>query len=264
MTAEKILESMRELDAGEPETRTAVSIEYWGGGGAGAWSCLCDDGHRYITKCQNNGHDGSGKPYKVLTTELICARLGQLFSPPVCPYGCVVNVPDVLSRQVARPDKPSPGASFGSRYAENMIETKAGRAFGGLPGPQQARVVVFQTWLRGQDMAALITADGVTGLSIDHGWYFTGPAWDYGTLVAEPVVNPVLVEHHENLTDELAFGEALSQLEDINESAIIGSCACMPSEWGASDKLRAEVAYFILRRQRLVRGALATLWKAVA
>lgn len=55
------------------------------------WLMRASDEQWYVVKVQNNPQDIVARklmprgPLKILTTELVCGRLGQLFTPPLCP-----------------------------------------------------------------------------------------------------------------------------------------------------------------------------------
>jgi hypothetical protein len=76
-----------------------MRLEFRNYGGAGTWNCVVEDGTAYVVKAQNNmqdrhqDHQNGLLPLKVLTTELICGRLGQLFEPNICPPVAIINIP---------------------------------------------------------------------------------------------------------------------------------------------------------------------------
>lgn len=167
----------------------ATSLAYFGKGGSEAWQCMAEDGEVYIVKAQNNGQDisqsrESDEPLKVLATELICGRLGQLFHPSVCPNIAIINIPEKLAGAMRYPNQRlvAAGPSFGSLFCSEMFDVKDKGHIELAPPDQVARIIVFQTWLRGEDIAALVSLDGRRVLSIDHGWYLSGPTWDKAKL----------------------------------------------------------------------------------
>ena len=272
MELPQIMTLLTQLEADNPPRTQAALLQYRGGGGCGAWDCKAENGLWYVIKCQNNRQDRTyGLPWKVLTTELICGRLGQLFVPPVCPPVCVVDIPDELASAVIDPngEHPSAGPSFGSQRVDGAIETKAGGNINLVPPKQAARVVVFQTWLQGHDIAALVSHDGsgTMFLSIDHGYYLTGPQWIESLLTAEPSVSLVLLPQFQGqvkLEDSQLFQGILDELTSLSEIDIIKAFAGIPQEWGASVDFRAKLANFVLKSRNLVEQAVSTLWRGVA
>jgi hypothetical protein len=192
----RIATLLAQLDSDEPLRTSAILLEYRGEGGSEPFNCKAEDGFRYVVKCQNNPQDlSSGLPLKILITELVCGRLGQLFNPPICPLACIV---DILEEQASaltysNGERPSAGPSFGSRLVDSVIDIKFGGDINVVPPEQAARVIMFQTWLRGEDTAALVSTDsnGKIFQSIDHGYYLTGSQWNEGILVSQPAVSLV-------------------------------------------------------------------------
>jgi hypothetical protein len=101
----------------ELERVTARSLEYRGGGGSGAWTCDCDDDNQYIVKAHNNQHEHDAPRLKIVTTELVCGRLGALFTPPVAPESRVVILPSALTSAVIYPGTSTQPAADGVRVA---------------------------------------------------------------------------------------------------------------------------------------------------
>ena len=247
----------------------AKRLEFRGGGGCGAWNCKTENGVLYVVKSQNNPQDRPyGLPWKILTTELICGRLGQLFDPIICPPVSVINIPDELvagnnilyngSEQVVV------GPSFGSQLVDGMIETKAGGRIELVPFAQIARIIVFQTWLRGEDVAALVALDGSKSLSIDHGWYLTGSRWDTSVIANPFSVLPVQIPQFQQqgeLIEAQHYLNVLDELDALSEIDIVRAFSAVPTEWGASLAFRTELASFVLKRRDLVKQAVSTIWK---
>gem|GEM_PF-3726510 len=242
-------------------------------GGSRPWDCETEDGSWFVVKCSNNDQDSRlGLPLKVLSTELICGRLGWLFDPPLCPEAAVVEVPEAVAAAALHPRtkrRPpgcaAPGPGFGSRRVEGTVEIKgdaAGRLAGVAPA-RLARIAVFQTWLRGVDVSALVTPDGGI-LSIDHGYYMTNHRWDPARLAAPLPVKlklPSQLGSPERLADPALFAPVLEELHAIPEAHIVEAFAGIPPEWGLSLELRAQAAAYVLRRREGVAGAVATLWR---
>ena len=161
---------------------------------------------------------------------------------------------------------------WGQALAASVLmsnQTKAGGYINLVPPQQAARVIVFQTWLQGQDIAALVSHDGSGRmfLSIDHGYYLTGPQWIESILTAEPSFSLVLLPQFQGLVkleDSQLFRRILDELTSLSEIDIIKAFAGIPQEWGASVDFRAKLANFVLKRRNLVEQAVSVLWRGVA
>ena len=201
-----------------------------GPGGTRPWDGRTEDGRWYVLKCANNPQDGRlgpGEPLKVLPTKLVCARLGHLLRPPVCPPFAVVDVPpDVAAAAVhprtrKRPPQTAvPGPAFGCLRIEDAIEIKVDAArLSGVDPAQVARIAVFQTWLRGIDVSALV--DGGCRLhSIDHGYFLGGHRWEPERLGRPGPVRlklPSQWTSRERLADPALFAPTLAELAAIPE-----------------------------------------------
>lgn len=272
MEISKIVTLLTQFDNIEQLRTQATLLEYRGGGGSESWNCKAEDDFWYVVKCRNNPQDRSCAPrLKVVTTELICSRLGQLFVPPICPFGCIIDIPESLASAVVYSDgeRPSAGPSFGSRLVKGVVDTKYSGIINLVPPEQAARVIVFQTWLQGQDTAALVSDDGNGRmyLSIDHGYYLTGPQWDETVLTTQPTVSLVLPPRFQELAkleDAQLFRGVLDELINLSEMEIIKSLAGIPQEWGASVEFRAKLTDFVLKRRSLVEQAVSILWRGAA
>ena len=133
----------------------------------------------------------------MLPTDLICGRLGQLFTPALCPEALVIDVPAEVvhgamhNRTRSLPAAPvAPGPGMGSTLLDGVDSKTDASGLDGVPLLDLARVSVFQTWLRPVDIAYLIGPDGRL-LSLDHGYYLTGCRWDM-RLLEKPAVGDVV------------------------------------------------------------------------
>ncbi len=238
-------------------------------GGSRPWDCLTEDGAWFVVKCQNNDQDRrTGPPLKVLSTELICGRLGRLFDPPLCPEPVVVDIPEDVAaaawhpRTRHRPGMPAaPGPAFGSRRVEAAVEIKGdGAERLALAGPADvARIAVFQTWLRGVDVSMLVTADGRL-LSVDHGYYLTNDRWDPSRLAGRLPVKlklPSQLVATDRLADPAIFAGPLEELHALDEDRILSAFCGIPEAWGLPIELRAMIAACVLSRRPGVDAAVA-------
>jgi len=124
------------------------------------------------------------------------------------------------------------------------------------------RIVVFHTWLRGEDWQALATGDGTRGYSIDHGYFLTGASWNLALIEGNtPVEAVVMSQFHANLPkDQAAFRGILDELCGFSETAIVEQFSAIPSEWGVTNEFAAKLAHYVLQRRAGVERAIATLW----
>ena len=249
----------------------ATSLDYLGGGGSEAWRCEAEDGQVYVVKAQNNGQDRiqacqANEPLKILTTELICGRLGQLFHPIVCPEVAIIDIPERLASNAFFPDRRpvSAGPSFGSLWYPDMYDIKVGGRIDIVPPDQIARIIVFQTWLRGDDRAALVSGDGRKGVSIDHGYYLAGAySWDREKLDNPLPVTPVLISPSHQPIDATTYRAVLEELQMFPDVDILKAFSSIPVEWGGTINFRAKLAHNVLQRRLAVEQAISTIWKEV-
>lgn len=256
------------FDASYQYLRTrATQIRYNGGGGSEAFYCWAEDGHTYYLKAQNNGQDrGKQTRIKILTSELICARLGRLFAQPICPEGIIIDLPQDVSIQDKSPSDfyPQPGWSFGSRQ-DPMAQGDVGKnwhQFSSYPPEQLARLIVFHTWLRGSDVQALHTING-SFISIDHGYYLPSDnEWNEQlldenppsvTITTFPDFEPTRFHYPQQMKS------ALQEVQSIAEDDIIMACSDIPLEWGADVDFKRCLALYILRRRQLLEQTLHPL-----
>lgn len=134
-------------------------------------------------------------------------------------------------------------------------DTKAGGQVSLITPAQGARLTVFQTWLCADDAVALLPDDGSPAVSVDHGYYLTGSQWDEPRL-GQPVTGITrlgIVAPAASSQQDLEL--AVAELELVSETAIVETCANIPSLWGADLDFRVKVAGFVLARRHRVRGA---------
>lgn len=130
-----------------------------------------------------------------------------------------------------------------------------------------ARLVVFQTWLFGDDPSALVSPDGDIAFSIDHGYYLGGHAWSdpIRTFLASNVEpgRPCLLSDRwrtGHWHDDSCFRQMLTELMDLSEDTIIRQFAGIPPQWGATSDFMAELASFVLARRSKVRLSVKSCW----
>lgn len=250
----------------------ATSIEYLGNGGSEAWRCKIEDGRMYVVKAQNNGQDRNqlrehGYPLKILTTELICGRLGQLFNPIVCPEVAIIDIPERLASVTSFPGdqrQVAAGPSFGSLWYPDMYDIKFGGRIDIVPPDQIARIIVFQTWLRGGDIAALVSGDGRKCISVDHGYYLAGDiSWNKDKLDNPFPVIPIVISSSHQPIDSTVFQVVLEELRMFSELDILKAFSSIPEEWGGTIDFRVMLANNVLQRRIAVEQAISTIWKEV-
>lgn len=247
----------------------AIGLEYFGKGGSEAWRATIQNGDLYVVKTQNNGQDRNqirmgDEPLKILTTELICGRLGQLFSPIVCPEVAIIDIPARLAENNHFPDgrQVTAGPSFGSLWYTDMYDIKDRGRIDLVPPEQVARIIVFQTWLRGTDQAALVSADGRKALSIDHGYYLAGQTQWNRTELDQPLpVNLVQFAQYQQHIEFTIFEPMLQELNNLGEMDILKAFAAVPAEWGGTIDFRAKLAHMVLQRRTSVKQVIEAIWK---
>jgi hypothetical protein len=278
MEVADIAERLAHLDRGTNLSYlTAKEARYVGGGRTKPWNILASDGLHYIVKVRNNPIEEAARrllpqaPLKILTTELICGRLGQLFTQPMCPPVAIVAIPPEVASVCRWPDTGeliAAGPAFGSRVVSDAADAKTEPRHIEHVSPElAARLVVFQTWLYGDDPSALIAPDGSKVWSIDHGYYLTGTAWSdpLPTVLKSYAASDRLCllsnEWRGNgyWRDGRCFCDVLDELMGLSEDDIIQSFAGFPREWGVSHAFMADLAYFVLARRSTVRDRLKTL-----
>ncbi len=222
----------------------AIGLEYFGKGGSEAWRASVQNGDFYVVKTQNNGQDRNqvrigDEPLKILTTELICGRLGQLFSPIVCPEVAIIDIPDRLAEENRFPDgrQVTAGPSFGSLWYSEMYDVKDKGRIDLVPPEQIARIIVFQTWLRGSDHAALVSVDGRKALYL------------------------VQLAQYQQRIEFTMFEPMLQELNMLDEVDILKAFAAIPAAWGGTIDFRAKLAHMVLQRRAAVEQVIATIWK---
>ncbi len=183
----------------------------------------------------------------------------------MCPPFAVVDVPpDVAGAAVhprtrSRPPQTAvPGPAFGSRRIADAVEIKVDAARLAAVDPAEgARLAVFQTWVRGIDVSALVDGRGRLR-SIDHGYFLGGHRWDLDRLARSGPVRlklPSQWAFPEHLADPALFAPALHDLSAIREEAVVAAFAGLPREWGVPLPVRARVAAWVLERRQGVPAA---------
>ncbi len=274
---DKIASDLAEVDrATPPTTVTACGVGGILDGKTQPWKLQAEDGYWYVVKAQNNPQDTRARniapcgPLKILTTDLICGRLGQLLSPPLCPPAVIIDVPQEIATQCVRPktgEQFAPGPSFGSQFIPDVADCKEEGDVERISPEMAARLVVFQTWLFGDDLSALVSPEGDVVLSVDHGFYLTGLAW---SCPVSPVLKSnsasekscLLSQEWRNgfrnrfWQDDRHFRDVLDELDSIPEEVIVRQFAGVPTEWGATPRFLGELATFVLTRRTTVRKAM--------
>jgi HipA-like kinase len=268
MTNAEITRQLLYLDGSPaPQIVNAVKFVRRIQGESCPWIALLDDGNDYVIKYPDNPQEqhmdalNGPLPQKVVVSELICGRLGQLFTPPVTPFTCVVDVPErVVAQQTQCHDAGLPlpsGLSVGIRYVEGATYSKD-QWVDFLKNPidqvQLAGIVVFMLWLNALDPEIQVATDVSRLYSIDYGWYFTGNEWKTKQLQAKQVIlspkaRPTFYQPLGAHVTTEAMQDALAQLSHIREGSMIAACARIPPAWGADEEFLGLLASFVLRRR---------------
>lgn len=278
MELAEIAVRLEEIDrSSTPYTVTALEAKRPLAGLTKPWLMRASDEQWYVVKVQNNPQDMVGRklmphgPLKISTTELVCGRLGQLFAPPLSPPVAIVFVRANIAQHCSCSDSSehvAAGPSFGSQFVYGVADKKSGGVIERISPDMAARLVVFQTWLHGDDPSALISPDGATAWSNDHGYYLTGTAWSdpIHTVLASNVGpgKPCLLSDRWRTgfwRDDSCFRDVLDELTGLPEETIIRQFAGIPKEWGATYGFMAELASFVLARRDTVRLSIESCWQ---
>lgn len=261
---EQIAEMLTAFDVEpEPPYKEALELSPRLSGGSQPWTCTTADGLRYVVKCQNNRHNGF-QPYKAITAELVCGRLGQLFAHAVCPPVGVINVSNEASCSTDVPDGwqiPCPGPSFGSQLIEGAYCVKSKPQLTQVKPEDAARIIVFRTWLNSGDASICVRNIDSRPFCVDHAAALTGPQWGEPIPGFPPdVKNPRTAPFQVNsLIQPGAFDVPLLELESLRRDDIVRCFAHVPKDWIDSPQtiplFLARVADFVLRRRPQVRPA---------
>jgi hypothetical protein len=224
------------------------------------------DGNQYVVKYSWNSQElwllpERHPPKLTVVKELLCGRLGQLFTPAVTPFTCVVDVSaaalSTLPQQEHSDDAPPVGSSVGISYIEGTSygHEQWAEFFERTPDEETVgRIVVYMLWLNALDPEILLAAQNGRLYSIDHGWYLTGQGWHTGQATAPlqqvswsalPPFSAPLLDY---VSDE-ALHAAANQLQVLAPEQIVGQFAHVPTEWGVDLPFLAEVAQIILQRR---------------
>lgn len=260
VTDEEAIRLLRDLAAGlDPTWPTATRIvRHRGGGGSDAWDVAVGS-DIYVTKFANNPQEPARpSPRKVVTTELIAGRIGQLFDPAVCPITRVIDVPFELieAEPILMSGAPAEsGPACGSLLVPDTTETKAGGQLGSVPRERLAQIIAFQSLLQADDAAALVTGDGSWALSIDHGHYFGGGSWGnhHGPAAEQPRILVIGGLDAGILRDRMIWDPVLSELDAISDRDLASAFMDVPVEWGCDVGLLAPILGATSRRKERLR-----------
>ena len=260
VTDEEALRLLQGLAVGaDPAWPTATRIvRHRGGGGSDAWDVAVGS-DIYVTKFANNPQEPQRPlPRKVVTTELVAGRIGQLFDPAVSPTTRVIVVPLELieAEPILMAGAPAEsGPACGSLVVTQTTETKAGGQLGSVPPERLAQIIAFQSLLQADDAAALVTDDGSWAFSIDHGHYFGGGSWgNHQGLVAEqPRILAVGGLDAGLLRDRRIWDPVLNELEVISDRDLASAFTDVPAEWGCDVGFLAPILGVTSRRKERLR-----------
>lgn len=260
MTDDEALELLKATEqAAVREWVAATRVEgYRGGGGSQAWD-IASGTEVYVTKFQNNPQEPAtaGDRRKILPTELIVGRVGQLLQPAACPRAAVVDVDEALI--IAKPVlingvRAIAGPSVGSLAVQGAFETKDGIGLEAVSAERLAVLILFQTLMHGDDLAILIADNGSSAYSIDHGHFFGGGSWGNHTGPAAEApqlrVHPTMAAR---LNHRAVWDDGLAQCEALTDDGLAGAFAAIPAEWGCDVGFLAPVLGVTSRRRNLLR-----------
>ena len=260
LTDDEASDLLRTLStADDPPKPTATRIvRHRGGGGSDAWD-IAVGSDIYVTKFANNPQEPARPaPRKVVVTELVVGRIGQLFRNPVCPMTRVIMVPRALidgEPIYMGASLADAGPACGSSQVPHATETKAGGQLSSVPLTRVAQITTFQALLQADDPAALVLDDGSWAYSIDHGHYFGGGAWGKHTGPAAelPRINPIGGVDAARLRDRSIWNSVIAELEAIGDEALADAFVDVPAEWGCDAGLLGPILGATSRRKERIR-----------
>lgn len=225
----------------------------------------CEDGQRYVVKFMSNPQG-----IRVLPNELIAYRLGKLLELPIVPGRVVyltkefINcVPELKKQHV------DPGRHFGSIFLERA-QKPTSKAIGKCVNLDKAAgMIVFDHWIQNDDRdignVILTAGERPKFYMIDHESCFCSSGWyDEDLLQHRDRVEPYWSEVYERFApyldqSENLFLAAVELLEALNRSAIREAMHDIPEEWGVEPEEFEQLAEYLERRKKLVRGAVLKL-----
>jgi hypothetical protein len=260
MTDEEALELLRSLtSAADPASPVATRIvRHRGGGGSDAWDVAVGS-DVYVTKFANNPQEPARpSPRKIVTSELVVGRVGQLFSPAVCPATSVVVVPiELIENEPIHMGGglADSGPACGSLMVPQTTETKTGGQLGSVPVDRLAQIAAFQALTQADDAAALVTDDGSWAYSIDHGHYFGGGSWGnhLGAAAEQPRILVLGGLDAAVLRVRHAWDPVLAELDAIGDSDLAAAFVDVPETWGCDVEFLAPILGATSRRKERLR-----------
>jgi hypothetical protein len=276
MTEDDITRHLLRLNAAhDVTTLPAVELFPHPTGASRPWRAMGTDGAGYLVKYAGNPQElwlspDRQSPQRIVVKELLCGRLGQLFTPAVTPVTCVVELPITLTdtaqrmHAVALPVGPSVGVHFieGTSYRHEQWADLLRRP---IDTHTLARVVVYMLWLNALDPEILLedAAEDTGGrlYSIDHGWYLTGQGWNHRQSyvpllqVSLPSLPPFYPPLLACISGD-ALSDAAQQLQSMATERIIEQFAHVPAQWGADPAFLAQVAWFVVKRREATLKAI--------
>lgn len=226
-------------------------------GGSGCFLARLSNNERWWVKPTNNGQGP-----KVVVTEHIVAKAGELIEAPVCKVD-VVWIPEELVGWEFRPGhKLQQGFAHARMHVEDALESRQIAHWERDDNAYRyVGIAALYDWCWGGDPQWLHSQSQDRKVySHDHGWYLpeVGPSWDAAALLKrlnEPHPLPGLPNRLDPKAAEV-FADRLAQVTRSDLAAILRT---VPSSWDVTDEELATVGYFLEVRAQAVSARLRVM-----
>ncbi len=215
--------------------------------GSQAFPVLATDGGRWHVKAPNNPQ-GS----RVLVTEYLMSRVGQLIGAPVCEVSPIAITEEFADFQVVNGPKLAKGIASASRDVADVTEMRGALEYRDKDdnARRHAGVVAFYDWCWGDDPQWLVVTTRDNELhSHDHGFYLPpgGQDWSVATLEANVGEAHPLGTPSEGL--DVAELERLAEaLRAVTTEQIAGVVGSVPAAWPVTDDELTSVSSYLCQR----------------
>lgn len=234
-------------DPDDPIRIVALSTdrEDRGGGGSKPFVGFDGDGQRWWIKADNNPQNG-----KVIVSEHIVGRMGELMGAPVCRVAVVEIPPDLEGEEYTSGRQLQAGLTHASLEVSGTENRKKSLRYPTADDNacRHVAILALYDWCWGNDAQWLYSAPRDHAVySHDHGHYFPGgPNWTTEKLQATvdvPHELPTDVELDANEAERIA-----SRIEGLDPAQIVKVLEGIPTMWPAENGELEVVGWFLERR----------------